>query len=311
MAEQWERDVLKTLGAPVTSGTLRLLRSWQAREGGHTNNNATWNWLNTTKGKQFPAINSVGVRAFPDYRTGVAYTADTIIGGYPSVVEALRSGKPYLPKYRSALIGDFSKWVSGDRTARPDYGQKVLGFSGPIPSAPRASSPQVGPTKVVSRGPKNRMDLRLLAGVLDDGDDFWDLVAANPIDFPKLAQPVSTPHPMTQAAPTKGNAFSVPLEWQGTHVTDGLGWGTKTANDFMLPAGTPLNVPESGTVEYFHPTGAQGGGSVRFRGDSGKIYWFGHIDKGVPAGTRLRKGQRFANVADQNVSAPHLHADVQ
>jgi hypothetical protein len=121
VAEQWEKDVLATLRAPVTTGNLKLLRAWQRAEGGHTHNSATYNWLNTTRGKQFPAMNGVGVRQFPDYRTGVAYTADTIIGGYPGIMSALRAGKPYAPKYRPAIVSDFSKWVSGQRTGREDY----------------------------------------------------------------------------------------------------------------------------------------------------------------------------------------------
>ncbi len=313
MADNWERDVLQTLKAPVTTGNLKLLRAWQRAEGGHTNNNATWNWLNTTKGKQFPSINGVGVRAFPDYRTGIAYTADTILGGYPSIVEALRAGKPYAPKYRGYVVGDLSKWVSGSRDARPDYGQRILGMSASTP----VTSVSQKPSASYRRQPKNRneIDLSKLAFALDDGDDFWDLVATNPISFPEMTEPISTPHEMTQPSPHseipfKGKAFNVPLEWSGTHVTDGLGWGTKTAHDFILPAGTRLNAPESGKVVYFHPTGAQGGGSMKFKGDSGKVYWFGHIANGMPAGRRLKKGQRFADVSADH-ETPHLHIDAQ
>jgi murein DD-endopeptidase MepM/ murein hydrolase activator NlpD len=302
VAETWERDVLKTLQAPVTTGNLKLLRSWQRWEGGHTNNSATYNWLNTTRGKQFPGINSVGVRAFPDYRTGVAYTADTIIGGYPGMVQALRSGKPYSSSFRESLLSDLSKWVSGSRDARRDYGLKVLGMN-TGPAVARATTRQL-------RQPKNRNELSLasLAGALDDGDDFWDLVAANPIEFPELAQPVSKPHPMTPVGSRGGRGFQVPTEWSGTHVTDNLGWGTKTAHDFILPAGTPLKAPESGKV--IEHGSAQGGGSLWFKGDSGRVYWFGHVDNRVPKGRRLKKGQRYANVSADH-ETPHLHADVQ
>lgn len=319
MAESWERDVLKTIQAPVTTGNLRLLRAWQRWEGGATHNDATWNWLNTTRGKQFPSINSVGVRAFPDYRTGVAYTADTLIGGYPSVISALRSGKPYSPKYKASLISDFSKWVSGSRTARPDYGARILGTTVPAPQVPAGGRTEAAVSSIGTRAklPKNRneIDLSPIKWILDDGDDFWDLIGTPPEQFPELALPISTPHPMSKPTPEteipfKGKAFNVPLQWSGTHVTDGLGWGTDTAHDFILPAGTRLNAPEGGKVVYFHPTGAQGGGSMLFQGDSGKKYWFGHIADGVPAGRRLRAGQRFAVVSADHAT-PHLHADVE
>jgi murein DD-endopeptidase MepM/ murein hydrolase activator NlpD len=293
----WERDVLRTLRAPVTTGNLRLLRAWQRAEGGHTHNNATYNWLNTTRGKQFPAMNSVGVRQFPDYRTGVAYTADTIIGGYPGIVEALRAGKPYASNYRDGVLADFSKWVSGSRTSRLDYGYKILG------TQPRTTQ-HVNQVKA-PKLPKNRMSLASLGAVLDDGDDFWDMVAANPIEFPEMAAPISQPHQAT--VPLSGKSFQVPTSWEGTHVTDKLGWGTNTAHDFILPAGTALRAPESGKV--IRHGSAQGGQSLYFRGDSGRTYWFGHIDNRVPVGRRLRKGQRYANVSADH-ETPHLHADI-
>jgi hypothetical protein len=302
-ANGWERDVLKAIGAPVTAGNLRLLRSWQRWEGGHTKNSATWNWLNTTRGKQFPTMNEVGVRRYPDYRTGVAYTADTIIGGYPGLVAAFRSGKPYTPKFRDGVIGDFSKWVSGDRSARPDYGQRILGLNTAVP--------KVSPTSLgkAPSYPKNRneMSMASLAMALDDGDDFWDMVLANPIEMPEMAAPISKPHPM-EPVQTNGKGFQVPTEWDGTHVTDGLGWGTNTARDFILPAGTPLKVPESGKVIKWGS--AQGGQSLWFQGDSGRRYWFGHVDNRVPVGRRLKKGQRYANVSADH-DTPHLHADWQ
>ena len=217
-SSSWERDVLSTLQAPVTTGNLRLLRSWQRAEGGHTNNTATWNWLNTTRGKQFPSMNSVGVRQFPDYRTGVAYTADTIIGGYPGIVSALRAGKPYSPKFRSTVLSDFSKWVSGSRTARLDYGQKILGVRGPVPkvmttSLGKAPSGQSYGKQPMSRNEISSMDM--LINSLDDGDDFWDLLRAVPEDFPELAQPVSEPRP---ASPAKKLDSAVDLK-------PGAGWG--------------------------------------------------------------------------------------
>jgi murein DD-endopeptidase MepM/ murein hydrolase activator NlpD len=248
-------------------------------------------------------MNSVGVRRFPDYKTGVAYTADTILGGYPGMVQALRSGKPYSSSFRDLILSDLSKWVSGDRNARRDYGQKVLGMSvtGPVlKQGPR-------PAASVPRN-RNELDLRMLAGALDDGDDFWDLVAANPIDFPEMAQPASKPHAMDPEPVAPGKGFQVPLEWSGTHVTDNLGWGTNTAKDFILPPGTRLKAPEGGKIVK-HGS-AQGGESLYFKGDSGKLYWFGHVSNRVPVGRRLKKGQRFADVSPDH-DTPHLHADVQ
>lgn len=115
--------------------------------------------------------------------------------------------------------------------------------------------------------------------------------------------------PRKTAPRPKGRVLALPKSFKGTHVTDNLGWGTKTARDIMAPAGTPVGAPESGTVLYFHEQGAQGGGSMELLTPKGKRYWLGHIANGLPAGTRVKRGQPLAVVADQNVSAPHVHID--
>jgi murein DD-endopeptidase MepM/ murein hydrolase activator NlpD len=107
--------------------------------------------------------------------------------------------------------------------------------------------------------------------------------------------------------PSKG-IVQLPTRFTGTHVTDGLGWGTKTAHDFMAPPGAPVNSPVSGTILYFHSNGAQGGGSMLIRGDDGYEYWLGHIEGGITGG-RITAGQQIAVIANQSVSAPHVHID--
>jgi hypothetical protein len=42
---------------------------------------------------------------------------------------------------------------------------------------------------------------------------------------------------------------------------------------------------------------------------SGDLYWLGHIANALRAGTVVRRGQPIAVVADQDVSAPHVHED--
>lgn len=126
MASDWRVGVLKGMGAPVTKKNLKFLTNWQRWEGGHTNNSATFNWLNTTSGKQYPAINSVGVRAFPDEGTGIAKTVETLNNGrYPNLVRGLLEGNPYQP----SVASDLSTWLSGSPTSASGakYASKVLG----------------------------------------------------------------------------------------------------------------------------------------------------------------------------------------
>lgn len=128
-------------------------------------------------------------------------------------------------------------------------------------------------------------------------------LTGQPVQNPTM-RPASynTPPPVPQAD-------ILPTSWQPTHVSDGLGWGTKSAVDlFPGPPGTPVGSPVSGAVVYFHPDGAQGGGSMLIRGDDGYEYWLGHIDAGVPAGTRLARGSQIAVVSSRH-PRPHVHID--
>lgn len=116
-------DTLKAIGAPDTPANRKFLSSWQAKEGGWTNNSASFNPLNTTHGPG-QSINSVGVKAFSDYGTGVKMTAQTILNGrYPNIVAGLRSGNPY----NHDVSGDLSTWVSGSPTGGLSYAASVTG----------------------------------------------------------------------------------------------------------------------------------------------------------------------------------------
>lgn len=100
--------------------------------------------------------------------------------------------------------------------------------------------------------------------------------------------------------------LSLPSSWSGTHVTDGLGWGTQTAEDIMGNPGTPVRAPESGRIVK-HGS-AQGGQSVWFLSDSGYMYWLGHIESDLPVGTRIRRGQKLAVISADH-PRPHVHID--
>jgi murein DD-endopeptidase MepM/ murein hydrolase activator NlpD len=110
-------------------------------------------------------------------------------------------------------------------------------------------------------------------------------------------------------APAKGMVITS-KGWTPTHVTDGLGWGTKTAADIMASPGTPVGAPESGVVVRLGS--AQGGQSMYFQGDSGKLYWLGHIDGqySLAPGTRVRGNETLSRVSADHAH-PHLHIDVQ
>ena len=128
--------------------------------------------------------------------------------------------------------------------------------------------------------------------------------------------PMSGEGPNPASGPVYGSSLSrgmltLPTRWKGTHDTGGADWNdnARTAEDIMARAGTWVGAPEAGHVVYYHPTGAQGGGSLLFDPDApGGNYWLGHITGSAPIGKRLRRGQRLTRVSADH-PAPHVHID--
>jgi hypothetical protein len=94
--ERWSLDLLKRLGMPPTRENVIALVAWQQAEGGHTNNDARWNPLNTTQpwpGATRIPRNAPGVKAYRSYDDGLAATVKTLQNGrYPGILVALRKG---------------------------------------------------------------------------------------------------------------------------------------------------------------------------------------------------------------------------
>jgi len=132
------------------------------------------------------------------------------------------------------------------------------------------------------------------------------MIAAQEGFGPTVQEPAGAREP---GRPTtyNGKVMQPGTEWKGTHTTDNLGWGNNTAQDVMGKPGTPVGAPEDGKI--IRHGGAQGGEALYFQGKSGRVYWMGHISGMAPVGTKVRAGQPIAQIADQNVSAPHLHID--
>lgn len=133
----WQQVYARALGvSPKAMPTaVALLSQWQPWEGGHTKNNATWNYLNTSE--RMPgsrSINSSGIQAYSSLAQGAQAFAKTLLGNpnYAPLVQYLRTGQ-----------GDPSpgleEWVSGKPTGNPGYAAKVLGH--PAPTAAPTTTP--------------------------------------------------------------------------------------------------------------------------------------------------------------------------
>src|SRR5574337_767947 len=122
----WRSALLASVGARPTPQNLAFLQNWQRMEGGATNNDATFNWLNTTLNAPgaIRSINSAGVKAYDTQAHGIAALASTLKNGrYGDILAGLRSGNPY----QSNVAAGLETWVSGSPTGNPTYAKRVLG----------------------------------------------------------------------------------------------------------------------------------------------------------------------------------------
>jgi hypothetical protein len=310
MASDWRADLLKLGRFPITRDNLAFLSAWQRQEGGHTHNRASFNWLNTSKGQQFPAINKVGVRAFPDYQTGLRYTLSTILNGrYPNIVAGLRSGNPQSQN----LLPDLSTWVSGDsnsssgkRYAERVTGQKLYPDRGSAAAVAQAIANPAGQSEDMRRS-------LFLSHLMANNRAF----AAGQPTVPlasfllEASKNIGEDQGVTAAAPQKpsGGRLGLPMQWTGTHVTDNLDWnrGRKTAIDIMGAPGTTVTAPVAGVI--LRHGSAQGGQSLYFKGRNNKTYWLGHIENIHKPGTFVPANTPLARISGDH-PRPHVHWDV-
>lgn len=309
----WRKALLGRLNMPVTKQNLQFLAGWQRWEGGHTNNDASFNWLNTTTDGPGAVrdINSVGVTAFKNFKSGVNATARTLKNGrYGDILAALKSGNPYKVK----PVGGLSTWVSGSHTGNLEYASKVLGTKVGKSSFKRNAG-AVASSSPLGGAPDFKA--QLAAALIEQnnaiiGGQMPDLspIIALAQERARLGAAAEQfgPEPGGPVLRTKGGMIRPGTSWKGTHVTDGLGWGTRTAADVMGAPGTPVAAPANGVIKYFKPQGAQGGGSMLLVGADGHQYWLGHIADGLPAGTRVKAGQPIAVISADHAN-PHLHID--
>lgn len=84
------RALLAALGDPNTGPNVEAIDAWQAAEGGFVHLNP----LNTTQAEPGATIwNSLGVRTYPDWKTAVKATTQTLRNGlYPGILAALKTG---------------------------------------------------------------------------------------------------------------------------------------------------------------------------------------------------------------------------
>jgi hypothetical protein len=144
---QWATAVLRKLGKPVNDRSVSNLVGWARAEGGHTANDARYNYLNTTQ--PMPGAGNTGtqgnIKVYRSLQQGIDATVKTLRNGrYGGIIQALDSS----PQRLAAAI-DSSPWgthnpslasiiasASGTRPASGSYGA-----GSPSTSSLPASSP--------------------------------------------------------------------------------------------------------------------------------------------------------------------------
>jgi len=313
--------VLKAAGLPLTRSNLEFVtKVWIPSEG----TSARFNPLaTTTRRPGSTAFNRNGgypVQNFKSIEDGISATAQTLTNGrYGPLVSLLARG--------NASAQDLSKAVQQSPwgTKQGLIGQLAAGskaeFSSGSASAPLASPRELNAGGRDASNPftrraavaqrfladaqrtltGSRSTSKWLEGIIEQTQkDEAPATGSGPV--PSTAG-VGSPNPGPQ-----GGVIYTSKGWAGTHVTDGLGWGTKTAGDIMANPGTIVDAPEDGQVVRWGS--AQGGQSMYFKGVSGKTYWLGHIDGRLPVGTTVRANQPIARVSKDH-PRPHLHIDVR
>jgi len=108
-ASTWATSILTAIGAPATAANMSSMVSWFDHEGGGGANNP----LNTTLSAAGAtgSINSVGVKSYGTPSAGVAATAQTLLGGYPAIVAALKAGSGL--SGGGAVSSELSTWSGG------------------------------------------------------------------------------------------------------------------------------------------------------------------------------------------------------
>lgn len=249
--------------------------------------------------------------------------------------QGLKTPQQIVSKYAPSSDGnDESNWAKVVGQVMGQLGGNVPAGAGPTqmgakpttaptlsPQLPQAPTPQtvfdplsfskqVRDQFIMGRG---RIDLMGMPGITASSYRTVEPPPPPPQVAPAadLAPDLETQHNHGPTISANGKVMNLPFSFKSTHATSGLeDEGFTRAVDIMAHPGTSVRSPGSGTVEYFHPTGAQGGGSMLIRFDNGRVGWLGHIANGLPAGTKVKAGQQLALVSPDH-PAPHAHWSIK
>jgi hypothetical protein len=151
--QQFAQAVLQGLGIHPTTANVKALVGWQKAEGGHWNNKARYNPLNTTQPE--PGAGNTGsqgnIKVYKSWDQGVKATVTTLKNGlYGGIIQALKSGNP---NSVASAIGS-SPWGTGGSLVAQTIGATSVKQLSPVTGAPvRPAAAQPGPGAPVAVAP--------------------------------------------------------------------------------------------------------------------------------------------------------------
>ena len=163
--QQWAKDFLTKVGAPITSENLAAMTTWMAYEGGHWKNSATYNPLNTTleTSASTGSMNDVGVQKYSSYAGGLSATVQTINNGrYGNILDALRQGNNSQAVLSAVSASPWGTFKSGSASTQSSVGNKTVNITVNLANASTAEANRLA--KQVKEILLNDKDLQEVGG---------------------------------------------------------------------------------------------------------------------------------------------------
>jgi hypothetical protein len=161
--QTWAVKVLQGLGYQPTTGGVQALVGWQKAEGGNWQNDASFNPLNTTLSRPGArSINSVGVKAYRNWKEGIDATVQTLRSAdYGGIRHGLKTGNAGAV---ATAIGHSPWGTNGQLVGRTIAGTTIRRLPNVVASPGGSSgsslASQISPQAVMSVAPRRRSRCR-------------------------------------------------------------------------------------------------------------------------------------------------------
>lgn len=143
-AREWAIALLKRLGAPTSGANINAIMAWERAEGGHWENTAQYNPLNTTQSMHGDAgaMNTAGVRVFTSWNQGLDATVRTLQNGrYGPILAALKAGHSPGAVLNAVVASPWSSYPHGiSLNGVQTYGANPQGHGGGTPAIDTSSA---------------------------------------------------------------------------------------------------------------------------------------------------------------------------